>query len=279
MVDDVIGKINYLTTTIDGCPPWLIGSSVPTSLRSNLVQSPVDVTIHDLRGKEKSVNLDTNALEVTKYNGCIKEEFEEGSETQKIYYEEITDLLKKRLGASRVIIYHYTFRSRGSSLTDEECNMTHKNPVFCPHVDTDAPGVKRLVEKLLNKEEAERAMKNRIQIINIWRPLGQNPITEKPLAICDYQSVDVDKDVHPISIRGSDYHPTSYIMSRNYQDKHIWYYLSQMKSDEMFLFKIFDSKYNVAQFAFHTAFINQNAPTSNNKQKSLEIRCLIFYDK
>ncbi|CAF3303463.1 unnamed protein product [Rotaria sp. Silwood2] len=278
MVDDIIGKINYLTMTIDGCSPWMVVSSIPTSLRSNLVQSPVDVIIHDLRGKEKSVNLDTNALEVVKYDGYIQEEFEEGSETQKIYYEEIINLLKERLGASRVIIYHYTFRSRSSLLTDEECNTTHRNPVFYPHVDTDKPGAQRLVEKLLGKEEAERALKNRIQIINIWRPLGQHPITEKPLAICDYQSIDVDKDVHPLTIRGSDYHPTAQIMSRNHPDNHIWYYLSQMKSDEMFLFKMFDSKSDVAQFAFHTAFINQNAPMLNNEQKSIEIRCLVFYD-
>jgi hypothetical protein len=32
------------------------------------------MTIHDLRGKENSVNLDTNALEVIKYEGSMQEE-------------------------------------------------------------------------------------------------------------------------------------------------------------------------------------------------------------
>jgi hypothetical protein len=67
-------------------------------------------------------------------------------------------------------------------------------------------------------------------------------------------------------------------MSRNAQDAHIWYYLSQMRCNEMFVFKMFDSKPDVAQFAFHTAFLHENASTTNVKQESLEIRCVILYD-
>jgi hypothetical protein len=52
-----------------------------------------------------------------------------------------------------------------------------------------------------------------------------------------------------------------------------------MKSNEMFAFKMFDSKSDVAKFAFHTAFIDQNVPIPNEVQKSLEIRCLVFYDE
>jgi hypothetical protein len=279
MSGDVIGKINYLTCTTDGCPAWLMAAySIPTTVRSNMTQAFAPVTIHDLRGKEKNVNLDTNGLEVLTYNGSIQEEFEKDSEEQQTYYEEITDLLKKRLGASRVIIYHYSFRYRGPPRTDQQCDDNHRNPVFYPHVDTDAAGVQEMIETLLSKEEAEKAMQNRIQVINIWRPLGPNPITQKPLTICDYRSINLDKDVHPLALRGASYHSTARTMSRNAQDAHIWYYLSQMRSDEMFLFKMFDSKPDVAQFAFHTAFINENAPAPNVEQKSLEIRCLIFYD-
>ncbi|CAF3704942.1 unnamed protein product [Rotaria sp. Silwood1] len=279
MSSDVIGNINYLTSTTDGCSPWSMISSIPAASRTNFVQASVRITIHDLRGKEKSVNLDTNALEVLEYNGSIQEEFEEGSQAQQTYYEEISDILKKRLGASRVFIYEYTFRSRGPPRSDEQLDKTHRNPVFYPHVDISAAGAPRVVEKWIDKEEGEKLMQNRFQIINVWRPLGPNPITEKPLTICDYRSVDVEKDVHPLTIHGAGYHSTAYTMSRNAQDAHIWYYLSKMRSDEMFVLKMFDSKTDVAQFAYHTAFINENEPTPNVEEKSLEIRCLIFYDK
>ncbi|CAF2688605.1 unnamed protein product [Rotaria sp. Silwood2] len=279
MAGNVIGHINYFTSTIYGCPPWLVTFSIPTAMRSNFVQASIPVTIQNLRGKETSVNLDTNGLEVVKYNGSIQEEFEEGSEAQKTYYEEISNFLKKRLGAFRVIIYHYTFRFRSSPRPDEQLDGTHRNPVFYPHVDIDSFGVQGFVEHVLGEEEAERAKKNRIQLVNVWRPLGANPITDKPLTICDYRSIDVNKDVHPLTIQGAGYHSTAYTLSRNAQDAHVWYYLSPMRSDEMFVFKIFDSEPDVAQFAFHTTFKNGDGSMPTEEQKSLELRCLVFYDE
>ena len=279
MVGDIVGDVNYFTSTTDGCPPWFITPVVPAKIRSNFVQVPVHVTIQDLRGIEKSVNLDTNGFEVVKYNGSIQEEFEEGSEAQHIYYEEISNLLKKRLDASRVIIYHYCFRYRSSPLSDEQCNDNHRNPTLYPHIDLDSFGIEEVVEEELGKEEGEKAKKTRMQAINIWRPLGPNPIIDEPLAICDYRSIDIDRDVHQFTYRGLDKLYTAYTMSHNDQDAHVWYYMSQMRSNEMFIFKIFDSKSAVAQFAFHTAFKNGNGLTPNKEQKSLELRCLILYNE
>jgi hypothetical protein len=279
MTGDVVGDINYFTSTTDGCLPRVTTQAASAKMKSNLVQVPVPVTIQDLRGVEKSVNLDTNGFEVIKYNGSIQDEFEKGSEAQKNYYEEISQLLKKRLGASRVIIYHYAFRFRNSPLSNGQCNQTHRNPAFYPHIDLDSFGVPGVLERELGKEEGEKAKKNRIQVINIWRPLGPNPITDKPLAMCDYLSIDIGKDVHQFTFYGLEENHTSCTLSRNDQYAHMWYYLSQMRSDEMFIFKTFDSKPDVAQFAFHTAVTIGNEPTPNEEQKSLELRCMVFYDE
>lgn len=45
----------------------------------------------------------------------------------------------------------------------------------------------------------------------------------------------------------------------------MWDYLSDMHPDEMFVFKVSDSKSDVAQYAFHTAYHNNNAFTSNEE--------------
>ena len=278
MGGDTVGNINYFSHSTDGCPAWLISFALPATVRSNFERSPVPITIRDLRGKEDSVNLDTNAFEVAKYNGSVQEVFEDGSEAQKTYYKEISDIFKKRLGASRVLIYHHSFRSRGPSAPDEELNDNNRNPVFFPHVDRDRDSVYSVIEKQLGHEEAEKVKKNRIQMINVWRPLGPQPITNKPLAICDFVSIDVDKDVKPMTTRLVDSNVTAFTLARNANDAHVWYYLSQMRSDEMFLFKQFDSKPDVAGLAFHTAFEIDNESTPSEEQRSLEIRCLVFYD-
>lgn len=164
---DVIGKVNYLTSTTDGADPWLIEHSIPAIQRSKFVQAPVPVRMTDPRGREDSVSLDMNGLEVMKYNGSIQEVFEQDSATQKVCYNELSELMKQRLGASRVLIYHHTFRFRTSALADEELDHTHRNPIFYPHVDALPADAHKLVDDTFGKEEAEKVKKHRFQLINI----------------------------------------------------------------------------------------------------------------
>ncbi|CAF3326935.1 unnamed protein product [Rotaria socialis] len=278
MGGDVIGEIHFLTETTDGCPPWVDVNAKTAWATSNFGQVPARLTIHDLRGKETSINLDTNAIEVQKYEGVISDGFDDNSDAQRIYYDELISFLKNHLGASRVIIFNHLFRSRGPPRTDDQCDVNHKNPVFYPHVDLDPAGAQWKLKQLLGDEEAEKAMKNRFQIINIWRPLGSEVIRNKPLAVCDYASIDTDNDVHPLEVRGSLNALSAYTISRNKQDAQRWLYLSDMQSNEMFLIKVFDSNPHVAQYCFHTAFVNEHVPESNVEQKSMEVRCLILYD-
>ena len=279
MGHDVIAAINYFNASTDGELPWFVASSIPTSERSNFLPPPAHITIHDLRGRESSVNLDKNGFEVAKYEGSIQEDFEEESEAQRIYFEEISNLLKKRLGASRVYICHHAFRSRNAVLADEQCNDSYRNPVFYPHVDADAATAETWVDDCLGEEESKEVRKKRFQMINVWRPLGTNPITHKPLTICDYSSIDIKNDIQPLTIRRTDHVATARTISPSAQNAHKWYYLSAMRPDEMFVFKNFDSKPDVAQFAVHTAFNNDHAPSSNLEEKSVELRCLAFFDE
>lgn len=278
MGGDIIGEINLLTETNDGCPPWVDVSATAVWAISNFIQTPTRLTIHDLRGKETSVNLDTNAMEVCKYEGTVNDEFVDNSKEQEIYYDEIKSFFKSHLGASRVIIYNHIFRSRGPPRSDAEVNVNHKNPVLYPHVDLDTAGAHLKVKQLLGDEEAEKVMKNRFQIINFWRPLGPNPIKNKPLAICDYSSLDLANDVHHLDVRGSLNALTAYTISKSKDDTQKWFYLSDMRSNEMILIKVYDSNPNVAQYCFHTAFVNEHEPECNLDQKSIEVRCLILYD-
>lgn len=88
-----------------------------------------------------------------------------------------------------------------------------------------------------------------------------------PLTICDYRSLDVDNGIHVTELRGTNNYRSSYRISRNAQDAQKWYYLNEMRSDEMFVFKIFDSNPDVARFGAHTSFINEHAPPTDLPQK------------
>ncbi|CAF0759964.1 unnamed protein product [Adineta steineri] len=279
MAVDIIQEISFFTPPQDGSAAWMDFTPTLVTGKKNFVPISGQVTIHDLRNKESSIDLDTHGFEVLKYDGDIHNEFDNDSEMQRSYYEDIVALLKKRLGASSVVIFNHIFRFRGSPLTPYQCDSTHKNPGLDAHVDIDPSGVPWKVEQLLGEEEAKKAMHRRFQMINIWRPIGPNPVMNIPLALCDYRSVDVDKDMHVVQHRGTPNSLSGYAVSHNAQGAQKWYYLSQMRSDEMFVFKIFDSKPDVAQFGAHAAFINKHVPPTNVEQKSIEVRCLVFYDQ
>jgi hypothetical protein len=279
MGGDITGEIHLFTDTTDGCPPWNDASTLSARMASNFALPTTRLTIYDLRGKEKSVDLDINGFELANYEGLINNEFDEGSEAQRIYYDEISSFLKKRLGASRVVIFNYIFRCRGPLRPNNQCDVNHKNPVLNPHVDFDPLAAQQKMEELLGEDESKKRMQNRFQLINIWRSIGPNAITNKPLTICDYSTLDIENDVHPITVRGSSNAVTAYTVSCKIPDSQRWYYLSEMRSNEMFVVKMFDSKPEVAQYGFHTAFINEHVPPSDVDQKSIELRCLVLYDE
>ena len=279
MFGDIMGQINFCTDTTDGCPPRVDVNMASGQSTLNFGQTSTRVTVYDLRGKEMSTNLDINGFELLKYEGHIHDDFREGSEAQQTYFEEIVALLKKRLTASRAVITNQIFRSRGPIHADDQSDSTCRKPVFYPHVDFDTPAAHAQIEQTFGKEEAEKLMQNRFQVINVWRPLGPNAIMDKPLAVCDYRSLNLENDVHRLDVRGFYASSSGYVISHNAQDSQKWYYLSQMRSSEMFLIKNFDSKPDVAKFAAHTAFPTEHIPPSDDEHKSTKVRCLLFYDE
>ena len=47
--------------------------------------------------------------------------------------------------------------------------------------------------------EADRLLKGRVRIINVWRPI-HHPVAHKPLAVSDWRSLDEKRDLVPISL-------------------------------------------------------------------------------
>jgi len=279
MGGDTLGEIHFFSHTEDGSPLWMDVTGKSVGVNSNYVWKPTHMTIQDLRGKENMFDLDVNGFEVQEYHGVVDTVFDEQSEDKSRYFNEIIDILKKRLNAAHVVIFNHRFRHRSVPLNDEQCDLIHRNPLFFPHVDNDTPEAYVTMKNAIGEEEAKKVMGKRFQIINVWRPIGSSPIVNFPLTICDYQSLDVSKDVHVSEVRGSIVTGAVCMISHHCPEAQKWYYMSEMKSNQMFLFKNFDSKSDVAQFGPHTAFICENTPLTDMEQCSLELRCLVFYDE
>jgi hypothetical protein len=118
----------------------------------------------------------------------------------------------------------------GNAETDE----SKRQPVNQVHVDQTPESAIARVYRHLPAGEAEKLVKKRFQIINLWRPIS-HPAIDHPLALCDYRSVDVKKDLVPVTLVYPDREGETFGVKFN--PAHRWKYERGMKLDEVVLIK------------------------------------------
>ena len=120
-------------------------------------------------------------------------------------------------------------------------------------------------------------MKTIWAIINVWRPVKQ--VTREALAVCDSRSVD-ENDLHEVT----SIIPQSAGVGKGFgvfygkaNPAHKWYYVSNMKPEEVLMIKCFDSKKDGrARRCIHTAF--QSEYDYGDARQSIDFRCLVFWE-
>jgi hypothetical protein len=171
---------------------------------------------------------------------------------KKEYYPESIELIKRLTGATRVELFDHStnfpgeqfiflhkltsfpkaIRRRRPGQIDDSPDK--RQPVANVHVDqTNKSAVDRVHRHLPSSDVPER-LKHRFQIINLWRPIS-HPAEDWPLALCDYRSVDPEKDTYPITLIYPDREGET--LGVRYNEKHEWKYLRNMTPDELVLIK------------------------------------------
>ncbi|KAJ3518940.1 hypothetical protein NMY22_g13432 [Coprinellus aureogranulatus] len=133
------------------------------------------------------------------------------------------------------------------------------------------------VHRHLPASDAPALLEKRFQIINLWRPINV-PALEWPLGLCDYRSVNPEKDALPVALVYPDREGETYGIT--YNPNHKWKYLRGMTPEEVVLIKCFDSVQDgsVAVFTPHTGFSDPTTPPDAPHRESIELRALVFYD-
>lgn len=140
------------------------------------------------------------------------------------------------------------------------------------HVDQSFEAARMRVRHEL-PHDADRLLQGRVRIINVWRPI-HHIVAHKPLALADWRSLDVDRDLVPVRYIYPDRESSAF--SVRYNAAHRWHYLSDQSPDEVTLIKCYDSAVDRARLAPHSAFVDTTSPTSAPHRHSIEVRCLIF---
>jgi len=263
---DVHTSLNYLSSDTVGVPYNYVDSPPAGVPRTNILEDTREVVVHDARGKEDTIGLDKTGFQFIKHVSKEKDFLDE-EKIKGQYYKEVEDLLKKETGAKRVFIFDHTIRRNYDSSTP-----TSRGPVKRVHIDqTYAASVERV--RLHLGDEAERLLKSRVRLINVWRPIA-NPVAHNPLAVANFFSLDQEKDL--VSTRHIYPQREGATFSVRYNPKHEWYYLADQTPEEVTLIKCYDSDEDRARLTPHSAFSDSTSPASAPDRQSIEVRALVF---
>jgi hypothetical protein len=237
----------------------------PGMPRWNGIDDPHEVRIEDARGRESEFTLDRNGFALVRAPTAVGD-FYNQDEIRRVYYPEVEQLLRDRLGASRVFIFDHNVRNAARPGLAVPSRQVHND-----HTVNSAP---RRVRDHLGAD-ADELLEQRFGIINVWRPV-RGPVLDSPLALCDAQTFTDDdliaSDLVYVHVRGE----TSRV---EYNPAHRWYYFSEMRTDEVLLIRVHDSANDGrARLSFHTSFENPLTPGAPPRE-SIEVRTLVFFPR
>jgi len=287
--------LNYSThrPTLPLTEKWSFSSGAGRS-DVNFDSFPVAAKVYDLRGQESRASLSATGFQPLTSPSSVPAEFILNSseeEIAKVYYPEVEALLLKHTGASRVIFFDNTVRRPVIPGSTE--GPSRRGPVLRAHSDqTPASSHRRVL-----RHDKSGIPYKRFQLINVWRPLV-NTVYDYPLAVCDFNTLDVNEDLVPTNLVYPPPLPVGETYSLKYNDKHRWWFWSQMTPDDVLLLKIYDSAsremtkvkvagadvqeselLDVAGTTPHTSFLDEEAAKKGIQRHSIEVRTLVFYDK
>jgi len=271
---DVPTSLNYYTPdpTSDEAPYIYVHDPPASKKKSNIGSDPRDVVIRDARGKEKEydLSLDTSGFQFINHVS-VEKEFEDEERIKDVYYKEVEELLKKEAGAKRVFIFDHTLRRTEPGYVSPEGKQI-RGAGEQVHIDQTFDASVARVHRHLG-EDAERLLKGRVRIINVWRPI-HHPVAHKPLAVSDWRTLDTEHDLVSVRFIYPDRAGGTFAVRHN--PNHKWYYLSNQTPEEVTLIKCYDSEVDRARLTPHTAFMDKTSPKDAPHRESIEVRCLVF---
>ena len=114
-------------------------------------------------------------------------------------------------------------------------------PVKGVHNDYTETSAPRRLREIVGDAEAERRLKKRWAIIQVWRPI-RGKVMIDPLGICDGRTI---PQKGFILVQRRYKYRTGEVYHIAYDPEHVWFYFPQMERNEALVFKVFDTDQSV----------------------------------
>ena len=237
------------------------------SRRANTAKYPVE--IHDARGglANGALTLDINGFALLRHVSAVRN-FRNDEEVRGVYYPEIVALAKRATGASEIVITQHVVRTEDSS----DFNKAYARFVHCDYTLDDPRDMAKRALARRGLDSGEYANRE-FAWFNSWQPFD-HAVARNPLAVVDASTVKPEYVL--------DYHYTGYgrkgISAMPIRDPaHRFYYVSNMRTDELLLLKQQDTRDGLSKVCPHTSFDDPTSPPDAPPRRSIEVRMIAVF--
>lgn len=276
-IPSVTARLGYLQPTAErpyeyACEP------PPGTPWQNCEYDMRAMQITDARGFSAAPSVHTEGFELWDAPSAVTD-FSDEKAIVKIYYGEMAALACRVTGARHAYVFDHLVRKREAgrpALTfgrrGNHNKVASNGRVHNDYTEESGQGRMRMV---LQQADAAAAV-GRFSIVNIWRSIG-GPIVDTPLAVVDSRTV-FAADLVAGEVRYAGRTGEIYLLTHS--PRHRWSYYSAMDRHEALIFKQYDSQVSgVARYTPHAAFDLPDAPADAPLRESIELRCLVVYDR
>jgi hypothetical protein len=264
----VEASLNYLAGMPETPSVYMYEPPAGVSARNSHADRHL-MRIYDGRAVLARLSLDSEGFALTHHESAVSN-FYDPKEVEAVYYPEVEHVMKEVTGAAKVVVFDHNVRCAPMAKRGE--NGAHEPVKFAHNDYTIKSGPQRMRD--LVPDEADRLLRHRFAIINLWRPI-RGPVEESPLAVCDAHSI-AQRDLVGTDLKYRD--RTGEVYSLAFNPNHRWFYFPQMQKNEALLLKCYDSMEDGrARFSAHSAFEDPTSPPNAKPRESIEARTLVFF--
>jgi hypothetical protein len=246
-----------------------------------------DVTIRNARAIAHELSIDREGFELVRHaTACA--DIRDPCVMADRYMQEMVPFIQEHFGASWVVPRKsstYMRRAAGTGIPKAGWNAVTgvREPAGLAHVDyapVTAPMVAAAENQLLGIPIKPYS---RLMVIQAWRALSEPP-QDFPLAFCDASTltgsdiavVDYVGDVRRLERK----EPGAATKSSNamFGADQRWYYFPDLRSDELILFKGYDSEEHYKVQSAHSAFDNRRTFPDAMPRESVEARFFVYFN-
>ncbi len=245
--------------------------------KTNIVLTPRTVQITDARSLPEPPSLEREAFALVEHKSSLTD-FRDRDLLEDRYLQEIAEVIKSVSGAAEVRASPAPV-ARYADRNDEARSAGTAPAARFVHTDyTDVSAKGFFLPQVMDPEEALKRYR-RITVFQTWRALS-GPPQDVPLTVADGRSVKLEDMVTADTILGEQYgrnQAFEYSMCRH-NPGHRWNYFSDMRPDELLVFKGYDFDPARPARLFHTAFDDPSAPPDAPPRASIEARAFAFFE-